>query len=103
MMIVLDTNVVSELIRPRPDTNAVDWVAGQAMDTLYLSTFSEAELRYGIAILPMGTRRNRLLAEVEGMLREDFTGRILSFDSSAAQAYAVIAAVRCAAGQQTAR
>ncbi len=98
MMIVLDTNVVSELIRPRPDTNVVDWVAGQAMDTLYLSTVSEAELRYGIAILPTGVRRDRLVAEVEGMLREDFAGRILSFDSSAAQAYAVIAAARRAAG-----
>lgn len=98
MMIVLDTNVVSELIRPHPDSNVVDWVAGQAMNTLHLSTISEAELRYGIAILPMGARRDRLLAEVEGMFREDFTGRILSFDSRAAQAYAVIAASRRAAG-----
>ena len=99
MMIVLDTNVVSELMRPRPDTNVVDWVAGQAMDALYLSTVSEAELRYGIAILPTGVRRDRLVAEVKGMLREDFAGRILSFDSSAAQAYAVIAAARRAAGR----
>lgn len=98
MMIVLDTNVVSELMRPRPDTNVVDWVAGQTMDALYLSTVSEAELRYGIAILPTGVRRDRLVAEVKGMLREDFAGRILSFDSSAAQAYAVIAATRRVAG-----
>ena len=64
------------------------------MDTLYLSTVSEAELRYGITILPTGARRDRLLTEVEGMLREDFAGRMLSFDSSVAQAYAVIAARR---------
>ena len=98
-MIVLDTNVVSELMRPDPSSNVVDWVAGQAAPNLYLSTISEAELRYGVEILPTGERRNRLLDEVEGMLQEDFAGRILSFDSAAAQAYAVIAATRRAAGR----
>ena len=97
-MIVLDTNVVSELMRPSPSSNVVDWVAGQAPPNLYLSTISEAELRYGVEILPAGERRNRLLAEVEGMLQEDFAGRILPFDSAAAQAYAVVAATRRAAG-----
>ena len=97
-MIVLDTNVVSELMRPSPSPNVVDWVAGQAAPNLYLSTISEAELRYGVEITPTGERRNRLLAEVEGMLREDFVGRILPFDSAAAQAYAVVAAARRAAG-----
>ena len=98
-MIVLDTNVVSELMRPDPISNVVDWVAGQAAPNLYLSTISEAELRYGVEILPAGERRNRLLEEVEGMLREDFAGRILPFDSAASQAYAVIAAARRAAGR----
>ena len=98
-MIVLDTNVVSELIRPDPTSNVVDWVAGQAAPNLYLSTISEAELRYGVEILPAGERRNRLFEEVEGMLREDFAGRILPFDSAASQAYAVIAAARRAAGR----
>ena len=98
-MIVLDTNVVSELMRPDPTSNVVDWVAGQAAPNLYLSTISEAELRYGVEILPAGERRNRLLEEVEGMLREDFAGRILPFDSAASQAYAVIAAARRAAGR----
>ena len=98
-MIILDTNVVSELMRPDPDPGVVDWVAGQAAINLYLSTVSEAELRYGIEILPTGARRDRLLAEVEGMLREDFAGRVLPFDSAAAQSYAVIAAARRAAGR----
>lgn len=98
-MIILDTNVVSELMRPNPNSNVVDWVAGQAAPDLYLSTVSEAELLYGIEILPPGGRRDRLLAEVEGMLREDFYGRILPFDSSAAWVYAVIAAARRAAGR----
>ncbi len=97
-MIILDTNVISELMRPSPSPNVVDWVAGQVAPNLYLSTISEAELRYGVEILPTGERRNRLFAEVEGMLQEDFAGRILPFDSAAAQAYAVIAAAHRAAG-----
>ena len=98
-MIVLDTNVVSELMRPDPSSHVVDWVARQAVPRLYLSTISEAELRYGVEILPAGERRTRLLDEVEGMLSEDFAGRILPFDSAAAHAYAVIAAARRAAGR----
>ena len=66
---------------------------------LFLSTVREAELRYGVEILPAGERRTRLLDEVEGMLSEDFAGRILPFDSAAARAYAVIAAARRAAGR----
>ncbi len=97
-MIILDTNVVSELMRPSPSDSVMDWVAQQAALNLYLSTISEAELRYGVEILPAGERRNRLLAEVEGMLQDDFTGRILPFDSAAARAYATIAAARRAAG-----
>ena len=97
-MIILDTNVVSELMRPSPSANVVDWVAGQTALNLYISTISEAELRYGVEILPTGERRNRLFAEMEGMLQEDFAGRILPFDSVAAQAYALIAAARRAAG-----
>ena len=93
-MIILDTNVVSELMRPDPSSNVVDWVAGQAASDLYLSAVSEAELLYGVEMLPPGARRDRLLEEVEGMLREDFDERILPFDSAAARAYAVIAAGR---------
>lgn len=98
-MIILDTNVVSELMRANPSPNVVDWVAEQAAADLYLTTVSEAELLYGVEILPSGGRRDRLLEAVEGMLREDFDGRILPFDSAAARAYAVIAASRRAAGR----
>ena len=93
-MIILDTNIVSELMRPNPSSNVVDWVAGQVAANLYLTTVSEAELLYGVEILPPSRRRDRLLEELEGMLREDFDGRILPFDSASAQAYAVIAATR---------
>ncbi len=96
-MILLDTNVVSELMRPCSDAAVVDWVGAQAGQNLYLSTISEAELLYGIAILPPGQRRTRLEEEVKRMLAEDFAGRILPFDRTAAQAYAVVAASRRAA------
>ena len=98
-MIILDTNVVSELMSPNPGAHVADWVAGQAAPNLYLSTVNEAELLYGVEVLPPGRRRDRLHRAVEGMLREDFEGRILPFDSAAAQAYAVIAAARRAAGR----
>ena len=98
-MIILDTNVVSELMRPSPSSNVVHWVAGQVAQNLYLTTASQAKLLYGVEILPPGGRRDRLLEAVEAMLREDFERRILPFDSAAAQAYAVIAPARRAAGR----
>ena len=97
-MIVLDTNVVSELMRPLPNERVVEWVAWQASPGLYISTVSEAELRYGVQILPAGRRRDRLLAEVEQMLEEDLGGRVLPFGRDAARAYALIAAGRRASG-----
>ena len=78
-MIILDTNVVSALMRPSPDANVVNWVTGQTALNLYLSTVSEAELRFGVEILPTGARRTKLLDEVDGMLREDFAGRVPPF------------------------
>ncbi len=98
-MIVLDTNVVSELMRPHPAGQVVDWVGRQPALRLYTSSISEAELRYGVEVLSEGTRRRALQAAVDGLLREDFAGRILPFDSDAARAYALIAAARRAAGR----
>ena len=98
-MIVLDTNVVSALMRPSPVPMVIDWVNRQTLSSLYVSTVSEAELRYGVEILPPGVRREDLLGEIEDMLLEDFPGRILSFDRDAAFLYAVIAAARRASGR----
>ena len=102
-MIVLDTNIVSELIRPRPNPSVVDWVARQPGTSLFISAVTEAELRYGVEILPAGHRRERLAAEIESTLREDFSRRILPFDSAAAHAYAVIAAARRALAGRSVR
>lgn len=98
-MIVLDTNVVSELMLPKPEERVVEWVAEQDRSNLYLSTVSEAELRYGVEILAAGRRRDGLLERIESVFRDDFDGRILSFDRASAQAYAVIAASRRAVGR----
>ena len=98
-MIVLDTNVVSELLRPSPDPVVETWVASRPMTGFYFSAIGESELRYGIAILPEGRRRDALLSEIEAILQEDFDERILPFDSGAARAFATIAAPRRTAGR----
>ena len=98
-MIIIDTNVVSELMRAKPDPAVLAWFAGHAADTLFLTAVSEAELRTGAAILPAGQRRDRLVGAINAMIDQDFAGRILPFDSAAARCYAEIAAARRAAGK----
>ncbi|MDD9993720.1 MAG: type II toxin-antitoxin system VapC family toxin [Rhodospirillales bacterium] len=98
-MFVLDTNIVSELMRPAPELAVEAWVASRRPGDMYFSAVSEAELRYGIAILPAGRRRKTLAEAVDGLIREDFAGRVLPFDSAAARTYAEIAATRRRAGR----
>jgi len=98
-MIVLDTNIISELLRPAPNPQVETWLAAQDGATLYFTTVGEAELRHGVAILPAGRRRSALGQAIEGMLEEDFRDRILPFDRAAARAYASIAAERRALGR----
>ncbi len=98
-MIVLDTNVVSELLRPSPDPAVETWVGNCPATGLYFSAVGEAELRYGLAIMPPGRRQTALASAIEAILREDFAERILLFDSAAAGAYAEIASGRRRAGR----
>lgn len=91
-MILLDTNVVSEMMRPFPEPTVETWIEGQAPEQLYFSAVGEAELHYGAAILPPGRRRDRLASDIEKVLHAAFESRILPFDSDAARAYADIAA-----------
>ncbi|MEO1686273.1 MAG: PIN domain-containing protein [Pseudomonadota bacterium] len=98
-MILLDTNVVSELLRPAPEPRVEAWLSAQDGGAVCLSAVSAAELRYGAAILPAGRRREVLMAALHAILREDFAGRLLPFDDAAAEAYAEIAAARRAAGR----
>ncbi|TVR95425.1 MAG: type II toxin-antitoxin system VapC family toxin [Rhodospirillales bacterium] len=92
-MILLDTNVVSELMRLQPSQTVLDWFDKQDSASLYFSAVSEAELRAGAAMLPAGKRRDRLTAEIDAMIDEDFSGRVLPFDSIAAKRYGEIAAL----------
>ena len=98
-MILLDTNILSELMRPAPEAAVEQWLADQPAASVFISAITEAELRYGLALMPVGRRRSTIAAEIEGMLGEDFRGRILPFDSPAAVAFAEIAADRRQAGR----
>lgn len=98
-MILIDTHVVSELMRPVPAPAVLDWFGAQDPTTLHLSAVSEAELRRGDAVLPEGRRRDALRAAVDAMVAEDFAGRVLPFDSAAAVAFAAIFAQRQAVGR----
>jgi predicted nucleic acid-binding protein len=98
-MIVLDTNVVSELMKEAPDETVRAWVAGQPATSLYTTSITQAEILHGIALLPAGKRRNALEAAAEAMFKDDFGGRVLPFGSDAAQSYARISAQRRRGGR----
>lgn len=98
-MIVLDTNVLSELTRPNPDAAVLTWIAQQRRAALYTTAISEAELAYGLALIPHGRRRDALSAAVARLLDEGLGGRVLAFDRIAAAAYGPITAKRRAAGR----
>lgn len=97
-MIVLDTNVVSEAIKPEPAAAVRAWLNEQVAETLYLSSVTLAELLYGIACLPEGRRKLALEDALEGLMAL-FAGRVLSFDPRAARCYAELAARARAAGK----
>jgi toxin FitB len=93
-VIVLDTNVVSEMLRPSPSVKVLEWTLAESPIALFITAITEAELLYGIARLPEGRRRTALEGLVLPVLDEDFAGRILPFDSAAAREFADIAAER---------
>ena len=90
-MIVLDTNVVSETLKPQPDTAVLAWLDAQLAETLHLSSVTVAELLFGVAVLAAGKRRDRLAAAVDGLVGL-YQDRVLPFDVEAARTYAVLAA-----------
>jgi predicted nucleic acid-binding protein len=89
-MILVDTNVVSEPMRPRGDPRVAAWLDRQAAETLFISTVSVAEVLFGVAALPTGKRRMRLAEAFESEILSLFEGRIMSFDLPAARAYAAV-------------
>ncbi|WP_158843171.1 type II toxin-antitoxin system VapC family toxin [Saccharothrix deserti] len=97
-MIVLDTNVVSELMRQVPDDGVVRWVDRYPAEDVFITAVTAAELAYGVARLPEGQRKTVLAARISDLLAEDFQDQILPFDSVAADYYGEIAATREANG-----
>lgn len=89
-MILLDTNVVSEPMRSKPDRNVLAWLDAQAVESLYLTTVSLSELLLGIASLPVGKRRKALAAALDEQIIALFAERIVPFDIAGAEAYAEI-------------
>ena len=97
-MILLDTNVVSEAMKPEPHPSVRDWLDAQAAETLFLSSVTIAELMFGIGTLPKGKRKDNLTAALDGALRL-FDGRVLPFDTEAARRYADLAVKARRAGK----
>ena len=97
-MILLDTNVVSEAMKPLPNEVVRTWFDEQVAETLYLSSVTIAELMFGIGALPDGKRKDRLTAALDGVMML-FTGRILPFDIAAARRYADLAVKARTAGK----
>ena len=93
-MILLDTNVVSELMKAKPAPAVLVWMSLQSPDHLFVSTISMAEILFGIELLPKGKRRDGLLQEAEITFARDFAGRILAFDEGAARMFGSIVATR---------
>jgi predicted nucleic acid-binding protein len=93
-LIVLDTNVLSECLWAAPEPRVLAWMESQPSLSLFTTTVVEAEILYGLRLLPEGARKSSLMAAVHAIFDEDFAGRVLGFDRDAAAAFADIAAAR---------
>jgi len=98
-VIVLDTNVLSEILRPSPSPKVLRWLDEQAAAGVVTTTITQAEMLYGLECLPAGRRRSNLQGAIEKIFFEEFAGRILPFDEQAARAFAKIVASRDALGR----
>lgn len=97
-MILLDTNIISEMMKPIPDSNVIRWMDKQEVTLMFISTITIAEISYGLNVLPEGNRRNLLEKAFKKAILEAFTTRILTFDESAAHYYGKIMGHRKALG-----
>ncbi len=101
-MFVLDTNVLSAIMAERPSPEVAAWIAGQPDNELFTTAISQAEILSGLTVMPQGRRRSALETAARAIFSYDFDGRVLTFDTAAATAYADIFAVRRRAGRPTA-
>lgn len=97
-MIILDTNVISEAMKPEPHPTVLAWLNNQASETLYLSSITLAELLFGIAVIPAGKRKDMMTKTLNGLIVL-FRDRVLSFDLDAARYYAELAVIAEGAGR----
>lgn len=98
-MTVLDTNVVSEALKPSPSEAVLRWLAVQDRRTVFITAITQAEVLYGVEILPAGKRRTRLYTAIGNLFAEEFQGKILPFDEDAARLFPKIVAGRAAIGR----
>lgn len=98
-MIILDTNVLSELTRISPSAKVFTWMALQPPSSIFTTAITQAEMLYGVELMPKGRRRTALLAAVEQMLEEDFADHIMPFDGDAAVSFGWIYASRRVMGK----
>lgn len=103
MTTLLDTNVLSELLRADPDAAVLTWFSLQPADSLFVSAVTQAEMLLGVRLLPAGKRRAQLERAVDGLFGEDFAGRVLPFDAAAATAYAAVVQARRQSGRPIAQ
>ena len=98
-MIILDTNVLSALMQQQPDPQVVAWLDGQPAESIWLSTVTVFEARYGLALLADGQRKRLLHERLEVLLQDELENRVLPFDASAAEQAAALTADRKACGR----
>lgn len=98
-MIILDTNVLSALMRVAPDARVIAWLDNQPADSIWITSITLFETRFGFGILPAGRRRRALEAAFARVLEEDLENRVVDFDAAAAAAAAALATGRHRAGQ----
>jgi predicted nucleic acid-binding protein len=98
-MLLLDTNVVSELMKAAPNSQVLTWADARPSEEFYVSAVTKGELLFGVALLPASKRRDALAEAVATAFAKVFAGRVLAFDSAAAEVYAEIVAARRRAGR----
>ena len=98
-MLMLDTTMLSEIMRSEPERSVADWIVRQPSDELFTAAVCQAEILSGLAVMPSGRRRAELEAAARSMFAEDFGGRVLPFDTAAAAVYAEVFAARRTAGR----
>lgn len=99
-MFLLDTNIISEVMRPKPDELVRQWLKNQMIDTLFLSSITVAEIRYGIETAPNGKRKEQLRTSFEDFILSFFRGRVLSFDEKTSLPFAKLKAIAKSKGRE---